>query len=68
YHSDHTPENVAFYKSLAQKFDLAMTGGSDFHGLNKPLISLGTGLRNNLNIPAGLIDGLRAAIARQPAK
>ena len=27
------------------------TGGSDFHGANKPLISLGTGLRNNLCIP-----------------
>jgi 3',5'-nucleoside bisphosphate phosphatase len=62
YHSDHTPENVAYYQSLARKFDLAMTGGSDFHGGNKPLISLGTGLRNNLCVPAGLIDGLRRAI------
>ncbi|MEP6715573.1 MAG: PHP domain-containing protein [Terriglobia bacterium] len=65
YHSDHTPENVAFYKSLAAKFDLAMTGGSDFHGANKPLISLGTGLRNNLAVPAGLLGSLRSALANR---
>ena len=44
YHSDHSPENVAYYKSLAERFGLGITGGSDFHGGNKPLISLGTGL------------------------
>ncbi len=58
YHSDHSPENVSFYKSLAERFDLGITGGSDFHGGNKPLISLGTGCRNNLNVPDELADKL----------
>ena len=35
YHSDHSPENVSYYKSLAERFGLGMTGGSDFHGANK---------------------------------
>src|SRR5206468_372466 len=39
-HSDHSPENIAFYRSLAEKHKLAPTGGSDFHGGNKPAISL----------------------------
>jgi predicted metal-dependent phosphoesterase TrpH len=58
YHSDHSPENVAFYKSLAEKFHLGMTGGSDFHGGNKPKISLGTGCNKNLNVPDDLLGPL----------
>lgn len=61
YHSDHTPENVAFYLSLAKRFHLAPTGGSDFHGANKPMIVLGTGLRNNLAIPDEILEGLKRA-------
>jgi predicted metal-dependent phosphoesterase TrpH len=60
YHSDHSPENVAYYKSLADRFGLAVTGGSDFHGLNKPQISLGTGHRNNLNIPPIVLENLKS--------
>src|SRR5580658_5948375 len=63
YHSDHSPENVAYYKSLAERFGLGMTGGSDFHGGNKPAISLGTGCRNNLNVPDELADQLVALAA-----
>jgi len=62
FHSDHTPENVAFYQTLANRFGLAVTGGSDFHGGNKPLISLGTGLRGNLNVPDSVLDGLKALL------
>lgn len=64
YHSDHSPENVAYYKSLAERFALGMTGGSDFHGANKPLISLGTGCRNNLNVPDELADKLSELVTR----
>jgi predicted metal-dependent phosphoesterase TrpH len=60
YHSDHSEENVAFYRSLAQRYELAVTGGSDFHGGNKPLIALGTGLRHNLNVPDDVLTDLRA--------
>jgi 3',5'-nucleoside bisphosphate phosphatase len=68
FHSDHTPENVAYYRSLAMRFGLAMTGGSDFHGGNKPTISLGTGMRNNLEVPDGILVSLKelAAGARRP--
>ncbi|MGD1071765.1 MAG: PHP domain-containing protein [Bryobacteraceae bacterium] len=59
WHSDHTPENVAYYLSLAERFGLAGTGGSDFHGANKPQICLGTGLRNNLCIPDQVLTDLR---------
>ena len=60
YHSDHSPENVSYYKTLAEENGLGMTGGSDFHGGNKPNISLGTGMRNNLAVPDELLEKLKA--------
>jgi predicted metal-dependent phosphoesterase TrpH len=59
YHSDHSPENVSYYASLAERFHLGMTGGSDFHGANKPAISLGTGKHNNLHVPDSLVENLK---------
>jgi 3',5'-nucleoside bisphosphate phosphatase len=64
YHSDHSPENASYYASLAERFDLGMTGGSDFHGANKPLISLGTGKRNNLRVPDELLENLKTLAAK----
>lgn len=62
FHSDHTPENVAFYQGLAAKYKLAWTGGSDFHGANKPLISLGRGMNGNLAVPYEVLEGLKQAV------
>lgn len=59
YHSDHRPKDVERYERLAKKLDLAVTGGSDFHGTMKPGHALGTGVKNNLNIPRGVLDRLR---------
>ncbi len=36
--------------SYAKRFGLSESGGSDFHGMNKPDISLGTG-KGNLFVP-----------------
>jgi hypothetical protein len=63
YHSDHSPENVSYYQSLARRFHLGVTGGSDFHGANKPSIALGTGYRGNLCVPDELLEELRAKVA-----
>ena len=42
YYTKHTPEMQAFYLSLAGKYGLHVTGGSDFHGeLVKPDVPLG---------------------------
>jgi len=59
YHSDHREEDVARYQDLARRFHLAATGGSDFHGANKPHVELGRGFEGNLNVPRALLDHLR---------
>ena len=63
FHSDHSPENVSYYRSLAERFRLGVTGGSDFHGANKPSISLGTGKHGNLNVPDQVLESLKALAA-----
>ncbi|HEX4275947.1 MAG TPA: PHP domain-containing protein [Bryobacteraceae bacterium] len=63
YHSDHSPENVAYYGALADRFQLGKTGGSDFHGANKPSIALGTGKRGNLHVPDSLLEDLKTLAA-----
>jgi 3',5'-nucleoside bisphosphate phosphatase len=41
FYSEHTKEQEALYLKLARELDLLITGGSDYHGLNKPEITLG---------------------------
>ena len=67
YYSEHAPAEVDFYLSLARKFNLAATGGSDFHGGTKPEIALGTGIRNNLKLPYSILEQLRQ-IATIPSR
>lgn len=40
-HSDHNSMDQEFYSKIALQYDLIMTGGSDFHGDNKPNVTLG---------------------------
>ena len=56
-YSNNVNNDEAYLKSLAREFDLFITGGSDFHGLVKPDIDLGTG-RGNLRIPESILENL----------
>ena len=38
---DHTPDQVKFYRGLAEELDLVPTAGSDFHGRIKPHVAFG---------------------------
>lgn len=58
YYSTHSEDQTNYILSLAGKFDLLPSGGSDFHGSNKPTIALGNG-KNNLCIPYELMEHMR---------
>lgn len=49
-YSTYTPEQTKAITALAKRLGLLPSGGSDFHGKNKPDIHLGSG-KNNLSIP-----------------
>ncbi|MDO5389201.1 MAG: PHP domain-containing protein [Clostridia bacterium] len=58
YYSTHSPSDVKYVKSLCVKYGLKISGGSDFHGSNKPKIDLGTGY-GNLCVPYSVLEGLK---------
>ncbi len=55
YHSDFTEENINSLNEYCDKNNLFKSGGSDYHGDNKPHITLAFG-RGNLNIPTEIIN------------
>lgn len=59
-----TPEQTALAEIIAAQFHILPSGGSDFHGDNKPDIRLGTG-RGNLHIPCDVPEKLAAKAAQQ---
>lgn len=64
YYSDHTPQDVERLLALAARHDLIPTGGSDFHGSNKPGIEIGSG-RGNLAIPDSVLAAIRSSRRRE---
>lgn len=60
YYSTYSAEQMDTLLALAQSMDLLPSGGSDFHGSNKPHISIGTGIDQNLHIPYSILDALRS--------
>ncbi len=64
YYSSHSQDDTRHYEDMAKRYDLVATGGSDFHGQNKPDIQLGFGF-GKLRVPYEVLDRLREKI---PAK
>lgn len=60
YYSSYSPAQEQYLLSLAKHFSLLPSGGSDFHGENKPAIHLGSGT-GNLAIPSEILQHLRMA-------
>jgi predicted metal-dependent phosphoesterase TrpH len=60
WHSDHGERERSRYAQLADKYNLALTGGSDYHGAHKPDILLGRGRRTDQRVPLSVLDNLRS--------
>lgn len=59
FYTTHTVADEYFIRNMARKYNLLMTGGSDFHGANKPDIALGFG-RGKLKVSEQLLDCLHS--------
>lgn len=53
YHSDHSALDTERYLGYASKYGIRISGGSDYHGENKPNVKLG-----GANVPTSLLDEL----------
>lgn len=58
WHSEHSEADVRACLALAKRFDLGISGGSDYHGGNKPSICLGTGY-GKLRVGMDVLESLR---------
>ncbi len=52
----------ATFARLANDLGLITTGGTDYHGDNKPHIALGRGIDGNVTVPATVLDEIRARV------
>jgi 3',5'-nucleoside bisphosphate phosphatase len=57
FYPEHPPQATAFYKELAERHGLLITGGTDFHGSLKPEIQLGVGT-GEFRVPFALYERL----------
>lgn len=67
YHSEHDAKAVRHVVRLADKYNLLVSGGSDFHGRAKPHIQLGRG-RGGLMVPEIVLEKLKLYHAKQLLK
>lgn len=58
YYPKHTPEQTEVFVHLAEKLNLAVTGGTDFHGANKPDVEMGT-FPDGKTLPCSILDELK---------
>ena len=57
-------ETTRLAKQMAEEFGLLPSGGSDFHGSNKPDIQIGIG-RGNLRVPAQYLEDMKQKNIRE---
>lgn len=65
-YSTHTPSDERQIRSLAKKYDLLISGGSDFHGSAKPGLDLATGY-GKLFIPEEILTHIEEKHAQMKA-
>jgi predicted metal-dependent phosphoesterase TrpH len=64
YYSRYDEEQTQFFLGIAEDLKLLVSGGSDYHGDNKPDISLGA-VYHNQPLPESILIPLRAASAQR---
>jgi 3',5'-nucleoside bisphosphate phosphatase len=65
YYPEHSALDVAQYKKLAERHGLLVTGGTDYHGIEKNGLDIGVG-RGEMRLPYAMVENLRAA--RRPSQ
>lgn len=59
YHSEHSAADCTEFAGIARRFGLVPTGGTDYHGANKPGIRLGSGIDGNVRLPYRFLEEMR---------
>lgn len=62
FYPEHTPQFISEYRAVAEKYNLLITGGTDFHGTLKPSLKMGFG-KGDFFVPYDLYEKLAEALA-----
>lgn len=62
YYPSFVEEDYKFINYLINKYNLIYSGGTDYHGKNRPDIKIGSGKNNNLYIPSCVYENIIQAI------
>ncbi|HYA90061.1 MAG TPA: PHP domain-containing protein [Thermodesulfobacteriota bacterium] len=63
YYPEHSPAEILQYKSLAEKYGLLSTGGTDYHGMEKSELDIGVG-RGEMKLPYSMVQDIKAVRSR----
>jgi len=67
YYPEHSSLEVAQYKVLAERYGLLMTGGTDYHGIEKNELDIGVG-RGGMKLPYHIVEALKVARNRSSSQ
>ena len=67
YHVSHSQYNIDILLKIAQKYNLLVCGGSDFHGANKEGVDLGVG-RGNVFVKYEVLSKIKDEIGKMKGK
>ena len=58
YYPEHSASEVAQYETLAKRYGLLMTGGTDYHGIEKNRLDIGVG-KGEMKLPYSIVVKLK---------
>ncbi len=58
YYPEHSSLEVSQYKELAQRYSLLITGGTDYHGIEKNGLEIGVG-KGDMRLPYSIVEELK---------
>lgn len=64
YYSEHSEADRIMVQRLADRYGMAVSGGSDYHGSRKPHIELGTGINGTLHVPDIVLENLKGLLRK----
>jgi len=64
FYPNYSTEDEEFAAQMIQKYDLLPTGGTDFHGTNRPGIEMGTGMNGNMAVPYDFFRGVKERLGK----
>lgn len=59
FYPNYSAEDAEFAGYMIEKYDLMPTGGTDFHGCNRPDVAMGKGIDGNMAVPYDFFAGVK---------